>query len=95
MSEPASYRPIGRLDSATAASHESALLGLLDGEVSSVTVDLSQLDYLSSAGLRVLLLAARAARSRGGSLVLESPKPQILEVLRISGFDRILTIRNA
>jgi anti-anti-sigma factor len=94
MSEAASYRPIGRLDSATAASHEKSLLELLAAPVDSVTVDLSELDYVSSAGLRVLLLAARTARSRGASLVLDSPKPQILEVLRISGFDRILTVRN-
>jgi anti-anti-sigma factor len=54
---------------------------------------LSGLDYVSSAGLRVLLVAAKAAKGKGGKVVLSSPKPAILEVLKISGFDKILEVR--
>jgi anti-anti-sigma factor len=59
-----------------------------------VTVDLSKLDYVSSAGLRVFLSAAKAAKAKGGKLTLLSPKPAVMEVLQISGFDRILDIQS-
>lgn len=93
MTAVAAYKPVGRLDGANAATHEKELLALLVGEVNSVAVDLSELDYVSSAGLRVLLVTAKAAKARGGSVTLKSPKPAILEVLRISGFDKILQVQ--
>lgn len=93
MSTVAAYKPVGRLDGANAAVHEQALLALLTGDVNAVTIDLSELDYVSSAGLRVLLVTAKATKARGGVVSLKSPKPAILEVLRISGFDKILQVQ--
>jgi anti-sigma B factor antagonist len=87
------YKPLGRIDSSNALSHERELLALLANDVKSVTVDLSELDYISSAGLRVLLVTAKAAKARGGKVVLSAPRPSILEVLKISGFDRILEVQ--
>jgi anti-anti-sigma factor len=87
------YRPIGRLDGSNAQVHEANLLALLIDEVNSVTIDLSGLDYISSAGLRVLLVTAKAAKAKGGKVVLSAPKLAILEVIKISGFDRILDVR--
>jgi len=66
---------------------------LLVDDVNTLNIDLSELDYVSSAGLRVLLVAAKAAKGKGGKVVLLSPKPAILEVLKISGFDKILDVR--
>jgi|694.fasta_scaffold01315_51 anti-sigma B factor antagonist len=86
-------KPVGRLDGANAATYEKEFLGLLVGDVTSLNIDLSGLDYVSSAGLRVLLVAAKAAKGKGGKVVLSSPKPAILEVLKISGFDKILEVR--
>jgi anti-anti-sigma regulatory factor len=43
--------------------------------------------------LRVLLVAAKAAKMKGGMLTVRAPKPTILEVIKISGFDRILDVQ--
>ena len=88
-----SYKLAGRLDGASSASHEKALQSLLVGDVDSIDIDLSELDYVSSAGLRVLLVAAKAAKAKGGKVTLLSPKPSTLEVLKISGFDKIIAIQ--
>ena len=87
------YKPMGRMDGSNALMHEKELAGLLENGVTSVTVDLSDLDYISSAGLRVLLVTAKTAKSLGGKVVLSAPKPSILDVIKISGFDRIIEIQ--
>jgi len=92
MTTSANYKPVGRLDGSTAAAHEKSLQELLAGEVNSIAINLSELDYVSSAGLRVLLVVAKAAKAKGGKVVLVSPKPAILDVLKLSGFDKIIQI---
>lgn len=94
MTMIAQYKPVGRLDGVTAAAHEAELKALLTGDVHSITIDMSALDYVSSAGLRILLVIAKAARAKGGAVVIASPTPSILEVLRISGLDTILDVRS-
>jgi anti-anti-sigma factor len=89
----ADYKPKGQLDSSTAAAHERSIQGLLAGGASSVAIDLSEVDFLSSAGLRVLLAAAKAAQTKGGKIVLISPKPAVLDVLKVSGFDKLIEIQ--
>ncbi len=93
MSTSVTYKSTGRLDTTTAAAAEKALLALLVDDVDSINMDLSELDYVSSAGLRVLLVVAKAAKAKGGKLILLAPKPAILEVIKISGFDRIIHIQ--
>jgi anti-anti-sigma factor len=93
MTTTASYKPTGRLDASTASAHEKSVQELLVGEVSSIAIDLSELDFLSSAGLRVLLVAAKAAKTKGGKVVLISPKPAVLDVLEASGFDKLVQIQ--
>lgn len=93
MTDTTTYQAIGRLDSSTAAATEKNLLALLAGEVHTIEIDMSQLDYISSAGLRVLLVSAKAAKAKGGKVVLSGLKPQILEVIKISGFDRIISVQ--
>ncbi len=88
-----SYKLVGRLDGVSSSTHETALHSLLVGDVDSIDVDLSELDYVSSAGLRVLLTAAKAAKAKGGKVTLLAPKPSTLEVLKISGFDKIIAIQ--
>jgi anti-anti-sigma factor len=94
MSATATYLLAGRLDGFTSATHEAELKALLGGDASSVTIDLSQLDYVSSAGLRVLLMTAKLAKAKGGAVVLSSPTSVVLDVLKISGFDKIFEIRS-
>ena len=80
-----SYKIVGRLDGMTAAAHGLALQDLLSGDECKLNVDLSGLEYVSSAGLQVLLLAAKAAKNKGERISLISPKPHILEVLKLTG----------
>ena len=84
--------PRGRLDSTTAGELESHLLSLLDQGQSQLVVDFIQLDYISSAGLRVLLMAAKRVKALQGSLALCCMKDSIREVFEMSGFDRIFAI---
>ena len=86
------YAPKGRIDATNAGSAERDVLALLERSGPSVILDLSNLDYVSSAGLRVLLLAAKNARGKGGKAVIVSPKPAVMEVLRMSGFDKIIPV---
>ena len=79
----------GRLDTTTAPDLENELN--LDG-VNSLVLNFKDLDYVSSAGLRVLLGAQKKMNSNGGSMVIKEVKPEIMEVFEMTGFDSILTI---
>lgn len=83
---------VGRIDSANAASFEKDLLSLFDTPQARILVDLTGLDYISSAGLRVVLMAAKRAKQSQGRLVLCGMQPHVREVFEISGFIKILEI---
>jgi anti-anti-sigma factor len=85
-------QPAGRVDSRSAGSFESELLGRIEGGEKRVIVDFSDTDYISSAGLRVLLMAAKRLKGDDASFRLCSLKSQIQTVFKASGFDRILSI---
>jgi anti-anti-sigma factor len=85
--------PEGRLDfSAAAVFQRQVEQALAAGVAAGVIIDCTALEYVSSAGLRVFLLAARAARSAGVSFGLCALQPAVREVLVLSGFDRIITV---
>jgi stage II sporulation protein AA (anti-sigma F factor antagonist) len=84
--------PEGRLDSNTVAEAESDLLARIEPGDRRVVLDLAGLDYISSAGLRLVLLAAKRLKQAGGRLALCGLRPQIREVFEISGFVSILTV---
>ena len=81
---------VGRLDTTTAPELENELKASLDG-VKALVLDLVDLDYISSAGLRVLLSAQKIMNAQG-SMVIKNAKPEIMEVFEITGFTDILTI---
>jgi stage II sporulation protein AA (anti-sigma F factor antagonist) len=83
--------PEGRIDSANAAALEADLLAQVEKGASKVVLDMSRLDYISSAGLRVVLVLAKRLKQMAGSLVLCSLQPHVREVFEISGFLGILT----
>lgn len=83
---------VGKLDSNTSAQLEEAVLGLIDSGEKKLLVDGAQLDYISSAGLRVLLLAAKKLKAGGGKIVLATLKDYIIEVFEIAGFNMIFQI---
>ena len=80
----------GRLDTVTSPSLEAELKDALDG-VSELTLDLEKLEYISSAGLRVLLAAQKEMNKRGTMKVTHVGET-IMEIFEVTGFSDILTI---
>ena len=80
----------GRLDTMTAPELEAELKGSLDA-AESLALDFSKLDYISSAGLRVLLSAHKAMSGKGGMKV-KNVNEVVREVFDVTGFADILTI---
>jgi anti-anti-sigma factor len=76
----------GRLDASTASRLEEKLLASIDRGERRLVLDCSQLAYISSAGLRVLLVAVKRLSSSNGKIVLYALKDQIKEVFDIAGF---------
>lgn len=83
----------GRIDSNTAPQFSDRLLGYLTGDNRSVVVDLTEVDFVSSAGLRVFLMGAKRLKGTQIRLVLCAMTENVLKVFQMSGFDRILDIR--
>lgn len=80
----------GRLDTTTAPKLENELKDSLDG-VTELVLDFEKLEYVSSAGLRVLL-SAQKVMNKQGKMVIHNVCPDIMEVFDITGFSDILTI---
>jgi stage II sporulation protein AA (anti-sigma F factor antagonist) len=82
----------GQINSANAAALEAELLALVEQGEHRWVLDMSRLDYISSAGLRVMLLLAKRLKQGSGRLVLCGMQPHVHEVFDISGFLSILTV---
>lgn len=80
----------GRLDTTTAPQLEAELKGSLDG-ITALTLDFAGLEYISSAGLRVLLATQKVMNTQG-KMVIRNVNDDIKEVFEITGFCYILTI---
>jgi serine/threonine-protein kinase RsbW/sigma-B regulation protein RsbU (phosphoserine phosphatase) len=80
----------GKLDSSTANYFEGELLPLFKAGPCRAVLDLSALEYISSAGLRVVLMAAKRAKQSDGRLVLCSLLPEVQAVFEIGGFLKIM-----
>lgn len=81
----------GRLDTTTAPKLESELKSSLDG-VTSLTFDLTALEYVSSAGLRVFLFAQKTMNKQG-QMVMKNVSQEVMEILEVTGFADMLTIQ--
>lgn len=80
----------GRLDTVTAPELEKELGGALEG-ITELEMDFAKLDYISSAGLRVLL-SAQKTMNKQGSMVIRHANDSIMEIFEVTGFCDILTI---
>lgn len=83
------FAPSGRIDGTNAPAVEKDILAQL-GDHKSLVVDLAAIDYISSAGLRVLLTVLKAIQENRGQLVLAGVGPNVASVLTMSGLDSIL-----
>src|SRR5215471_3136 len=82
----------GQLDSNTSPEAQAALDAIVAGGVRKVVIDFTALDYISSAGLRVLLGTAKRLKQERGELRLFGLNETVQEVFAISGFATILTV---
>lgn len=82
----------GQLNSGNAANVENEITGLIARGDHCFLLDFSHLDYISSAGLRVVLVVAKRLKAERGQLILFGMQPQVQEVFEISGFLSILEV---
>jgi anti-anti-sigma factor len=85
----------GRLDADSATEAERTVNDALGEDANKLLFDLGALDYLSSAGLRVLLSAAKEIRRRDGKIVLCSLTEFVKEIFEVSGFEALIPIENS
>ena len=90
--EKALFALSGRIDTTTAPELEKEVKAPLDG-VSELTLDMKDLSYISSAGLRVLLSAHKMMAARNGSLIITGANEVVNEIFEVTGFSDILTIQ--
>jgi len=87
--------PAGRVDHATAAAFEHAVVPLLDAAAGSrvgLVFDLERVTYISSVGLRVLMIASKALRARGASIAVAAMQPVVAEILEICRFGAVVEV---
>ena len=84
--------PRHKLDTGSAPAAGQAFSELLEQGARRIVVDLTDVEYVSSAGLRVLLVTAKQLRGMGGELRVCSLNDAVHEVFEISGFDRLLQV---
>ncbi len=81
----------GRLDTTTAPQLQEVLIPAFD-ESKAITLDFAKLAYVSSAGLRVLLMGQKQAKKTGGAMSLVNVSEEVMEVFEMTGFADMLTI---
>ena len=84
-------KPEGRINVPTARSMEEALNGLFDEGHARVVVDFTEASYITSLGLKTLLVAQRRARALGGDVHLAALGPRMQEIFEMAGFEQVFT----
>lgn len=84
----------GRLDGEAANNLEIAILAMIQEGAQTVAVNMAAVNFLCSAGIRVLLQYARQMRAAGKSLVVSSPSPEVNSVLQSTGFAELILEAN-
>lgn len=85
----------GNLDTGTSPDAESAINELIDSGAQKLLINFDQLNFIASAGLRVLLATAKKLQATGGELRICSLNPTVQEVFDISGFVTILSVKSS
>jgi anti-anti-sigma factor len=84
-------RPVGRLNNDTSPDFQARLLAWVDSN-DAVVIDFASVEYISSAGLRALMMASRRAKARGGRIAVAALSPLVNEVFTISRFDQVVQV---
>ncbi len=81
----------GRIDTVTAPMLQGEILKAFQKD-SAVELNLEKVDYISSAGLRVLLIGQKTAMGKGGTFQVSHAGPQVLSILEMTGMKSVLTL---
>lgn len=82
----------GRLDTVTSSEFEKKLTPYLSMQAVELIMDCSAMEYISSAGLRVVLMAHKSITAKGGRFIVRNLSKEVRSVFDMTGFSRILTI---
>ena len=85
----------GRVDHGTAPAFGSVILPHVDGcagDEKKLLIDMSKVNYISSAGLRILMIAAKGCRKQEGKVALAGLQPTVNEVFKIGRFDKVFEV---
>jgi anti-sigma B factor antagonist len=85
-------RLIGRLDMLGVQAIDMRFTALTATQAGLVLVDLSQLSFLASLGMRTLISSAKALSQRGGRMVIVDPQPNVREVMQVSGLSSLIPV---
>jgi anti-anti-sigma factor len=85
-------RAAGRIDGVSAAGFETTVLACLDSLPGRLVLDLSGVEYVSSAGLRAVLMAAKRAKNTGCTLAVCGLREPVREVFEVSGFGTVIAL---
>lgn len=85
-------RMSGRLDAISSPTVECKIFDYINTGQHKLLLDFSGIDYLSSAGMRMLLSVTKKLKTLSGKLVLFAVTPNVMDILKMSGFDHILEI---
>lgn len=88
--KPYAIAIVGRLDTNTAPQLEEYANGLYEKSINDIAIDMKECDFVSSAGLRVIVAMQKHATT-SGSLVFCNVRSEVMEVFEMTGFDKILT----
>ncbi len=88
------FLPEGRIDTQAATDMDQALQAAVSAGKYNMVVDMSGVDYISSAGLRALAAVLVKSRAEGGDMKLAALNPRVTRVFRIIGFDVLMSIHD-
>jgi anti-anti-sigma factor len=84
--------PTGRINNDTSPVFQTRLVGCVGSAAANVLVDLSRVEYISSAGLRALMIASRQSKATGGRLAVAALTPVVNEIFTISHFGLVVQV---
>ena len=84
--------PVGRVDQTSAATFQSALMEVVGKRGNAVVIDFAEIPYISSVGLRALMIAAKEGKKSNVPLAVTGLSPQVNEVFEISRFNFVVRI---
>jgi anti-anti-sigma factor len=89
------FQVVGRIDAATSASVEHAVNAAIGGGSQRMIFDMREVSYISSAGLRAILIAAKKAKAAGGGVAVFGLQAGVEEVFTVAGFGKIVPIASS